>query len=110
MMMICHLSARELWWSDLFVSEIFMIRVCAHSLLSSGVLHNSLNLMGCNIPYTEVSVSEVGAQLLWLHSWSPGQPAAEALVDVAVRALPALLTEFPHPRSGLAAGVVNADV
>ena len=31
-------------------------------------------------------------------------------MDVAVRALPALLAELPHPRSGLAAGVVNADV
>ena len=61
--------------------------------------------MGCNIPYAEVSISEVGAQLknveyqlqaakllklsplqhlLGLHSWSPGEPAAEPLVDVAV--------------------------
>ena len=56
-----------------------MIRVRAHSLLSSRVLNYSfnlanthfyyleniftINLMGCNIPYAEVSISEVGAQL-----------------------------------------------
>ena len=87
--------------------------------------------MGCNIPYAEVSISEVGAQLenvkyqlhwgsqgwncllhhlLGLHPGSPGQSAAEALVDVAVRALPALLAELPHPGGRLAAGVVHTDV
>ena len=86
--------------------------------------------MGCNIPYAEVRISKVGAQLknvkyqllapsrqetalqhlLGLHSWSPGEPAAEALVDVAVRALPALLPELPHAWGRLAAGVVHADV
>ena len=87
--------------------------------------------MGCNIPYAEVSISEVGAQLenvkyqlhwasqgwncllqhlLVLHPGSPGQSAAEALVDVAVRALPALLPELPHAGGRLAAGVVHADV
>ena len=60
--------------------------------------------MGCNIPYAEVRISKVGAQLknvkyqllapsrqetalqhlLRLHSWSSGESAAEALVDVAV--------------------------
>merc|ERR1719239_2055395 len=112
MMIICHLSSRELLlrFISLFVSEIFMIGVCAHSLLSSRVLHNSFNLMGCNIPYAEVSISEVGAQLLGLHSWPPGQPAAEPLVDVAVGALPALLAELADPRGRLAAGVVHTDV
>ena len=85
--------------------------------------------MGCNIPYAEVRISKVGAQLknvkyqlqarnvedclhhlLGLHSWPPGQPAAETLVDVAVGALPALLAELADPRSRLAAGVVHTDV
>ena len=40
----------------------------------------------------DICVSEVCAELLGLHPLPPGEAAAEALVDVAVAALSALVT------------------
>ena len=85
-----------------------MVGVGAHPLLPGGVLHDPLDLgqvsllgntgelasdlVGCHISYTEVGVSEVGAELLGLHPGPPGQPTAQALLDVAVGALSTFLS------------------
>jgi len=76
-----------------------MIRVSTHPLLSSSVLHLPLHLVSCHGSNAHISISEVGAQLLGLHPLSPGESAAETLVNVAVAAVPALLAKLSHPRS-----------
>ena len=48
-------------------------------------------LMRGHIADADISVREVGAQLLGLHSLSSGEATAEAKVDVAVAAVPTLL-------------------
>merc|ERR1719201_2591034 len=66
------------------VSQIAVVWVSAHPLLSSSVLHNPLVLSRSDWPYADLGVGVLGAQLFRLHFLATLKSAAESQVDVAL--------------------------